>query len=68
MNKKTGLYNKYGKELNIEDVITILPTSIINRVEVIDEYGRSYVNWKNINKIELQLQDNCRTLKIFITQ
>ena len=40
----------------------------VNRVEVIDENGRSYVNWKKDNKIELSLQDDGKTLKIFITQ
>ena len=36
------------------------------RVEVIDENGRSYLNWKDDNIIELSLQDDGRTLKIFI--
>jgi len=39
-----------------------------NRVEIIDENGRSYVNWKKDNKVEYSLQDNGRTLKIFITE
>lgn len=41
-------------------------TSNVTRVEVIDELGRSYVNWNEFNKIELQLQDDGKTLKIFI--
>lgn len=44
------------------------PTSRINRVEVIDEKGRSYVNRKPNNRTELHLQDNGRTLKVFIWQ
>lgn len=40
----------------------------ITRVEVIDEKGRSYVNWKEKNQIMLSFQDNNRTLKIFIHQ
>jgi hypothetical protein len=43
----------------------------INRVEVInhskDGEGREYVIWKDNIKVEQDLQDNGRTLKIFIT-
>ena len=38
----------------------------ITRVEVIDENGRSYVNWKEDNDITLSYQDNEKTLKIFV--
>lgn len=38
----------------------------LTRVEVIDQNGRSYVNWKDDNNVELSYQDNNRTLKIFI--
>jgi hypothetical protein len=65
--EKTVLYNIDGNELNLTDVITILPTTTINRVEVIDQKGRSYVNWKPQNKVQLQIQDDGRTLKIFIS-
>jgi len=37
------------------------------RVEVIDENGRSYVNWNKDNKVEISMQDDDRTIKIFIT-
>lgn len=40
----------------------------ITRVEVIDENGRSYVNWDKSNKVEIQIQDNGRTLKVFIAK
>lgn len=40
----------------------------INRVEVIDENGRSYTNWKENNRVELQVQDDGKTLKVFIFQ
>lgn len=40
--------------------------SKINRVEVIDEKGRSYVNWNSNNKVSLSIQDDGRTLKVFI--
>jgi len=39
----------------------------INRLEVIDKTGRAYVNyfWEN-ESVRYSLQDNNRTLKIFI--
>ena len=51
-----------------EQVDKALKENIINRVEVIDENGRSYVNWKTTNKVELSFQDENRTLKIFINK
>lgn len=36
------------------------------RVEVIDENGRSYVNWHPLNKVTISVQDDDKTLKIFI--
>lgn len=36
----------------------------VTRLEVIDEDGRSYVNWA-AHDVSLSLQDNGRTLKIF---
>ena len=63
-----GLFNAEGNALSIDDVMAMLPTAMINRVEVIDENGRSYVNWKPTNRTELQVQDNGRTLKVFVSQ
>ena len=40
----------------------------VTRVEVIDENGRSYVNWKENNVVEFSYQDDGKTLKIFIRQ
>jgi len=37
----------------------------ITRLEVIDENGRSYVKY-NIADMEFSLQDDARTLKIFL--
>ena len=52
-----GLFNAEGKELSINEVIAMLPllTNLenVNRVEVIDQNGRSYVNWKPTNKTML---------------
>ena len=38
--------------------------SLFNRLEVIDHNGRSYVN-NNCSNIEMSVQDNGKTLKIF---
>lgn len=40
----------------------------INRVEVIDETGRAYVNWKPTNKVTTSIQDGGRTLKVFVNK
>lgn len=39
----------------------------VNRLEVIDASGRSYANWK-VKDIEFSLQDNNRTLKVFVSE
>lgn len=41
-------------------------TARITRVEVIDQSGRSYVNWDETNDVTWQLQDDGRTLKVFV--
>lgn len=38
------------------------------RVEVIDEKGRSYVNWDSKNKVQVSIQDDGKTMKIFISK
>lgn len=38
----------------------------ITRIEVIDQAGRSYVNWDEDNDVTYQLQDDGRTLKVFV--
>lgn len=40
-------------------------TSQVTRLEVIDNDGRSYVKY-NIEKIQFSLQDDDRTLKLFV--
>lgn len=40
----------------------------ITRIEVIDENGRSYVNKKDNNDVIYQLQDDGRTLKVFVNK
>lgn len=71
MDNKTALFDKNGNALSIENILDLLPTEIIlknvKRVEVIDQKGRSYVNWKNDNKTEISFQDERKTVKIFIS-
>lgn len=43
-----------------------IDVSRVTRVEVIDQKGRSYVNFKQNNEVELELQDDGLTLKVFI--
>lgn len=40
-------------------------TNKVTRLEVIDNDGRSYVKY-NIDKIQFSLQDDDRTLKLFV--
>lgn len=49
-----------GSSLPIKELIGC------NRVEVIDQKGRSYVNWQPNNKVRLSMQDDGKTAKIFI--
>jgi hypothetical protein len=37
------------------------------RVEIIDDSGRSYVNWNANNKVQISMQDGGKTLKVFIS-
>jgi len=57
------------EQLRLYDVVKSLPIQELpncTRVEVIDQEGRSYVNWKPTNKVRLSMQDDGRTAKIFI--
>ena len=38
------------------------------RVEVIDSKGRSYVNWEEGNVVKFEIQDDGKTLKVFISK
>ena len=64
----TNLYNADGKELEWKEVFALLPLSKINRVEVIDDRGRSYINRDNNNQVKLSFQDELKTLKVFISK
>lgn len=58
--------SEVNENCNIPDVSACL-LEYCNRVEVIDNTGRAYVNWKNTMNVKMEMQDNNRTLKIFIT-
>ena len=65
----TGLYDSNGNKLSKNQVLLeLLYLDMVTRIEVIDENGRSYVNKHSSNKVELSLQDNDRTLKVFISK
>ena len=63
------IFDKNGNPLSIAqalgtDVRVELPE--VTRVEVIDNKGRSYVTWEPENKTFFMLQDEGRTLKVFV--
>jgi hypothetical protein len=63
------IFDENGVELNYKKIVEhyFADNSIhINRVEVIDENGRSYVNWREENNTTISIQDEGRTLKVFI--
>lgn len=63
------IFDENGVELNYKKIVEHYFTynsSHINRVEVIDENGRSYVNWREENNTTISIQDEGRTLKVFI--
>jgi hypothetical protein len=54
------------KSIDKEDMTDAeLKVNKVSRVELIDEKGRSYTNWK-VFRVWFHLQDEGRTLKIFI--
>lgn len=59
-----GVGRLYDEIVEIEK--TDISTEQVTRVEVIDNTGRAYVNWNPDNAVEVQLQDNGKTLKVFI--
>jgi len=48
--------------------MTYYPLDKVTRIEIIDQDGRSYVNWNDNNKVELSFQDDEQTLKVFISR
>jgi len=54
------------EKLKTESNLIYYPNCI--RVEVIDENGRSYTNWNPENQVKVSMQDDEKTIKIFISQ
>jgi hypothetical protein len=52
--------------MDTNNIDTVEDVPHINRVEVIDETGRAYVNM-NVDRVQYSLQDGARTLKLFVT-
>jgi hypothetical protein len=69
-------YSDYGKVFGYDaespyDIVDIVladenPEPVITRVEVITDGGRVYTNWDKNNVITTSLQDDGKTLKIFV--
>ena len=63
-------YEEYGSRgiLNNLKISSLndKPEPVITRVEVITDTGRDYVCWEDDNVITTSLQDNGKTLKIFV--
>jgi len=53
------------EKIDFKDLNAVI-SEPVTRVEVIDKTGRAYTNLK-VNLVQLQMQDNNRTLKIFIS-
>lgn len=71
MNNEIEIFDKNGNRLELKDVLstdTKIKLTNVNRIEVIDQNGRTYVNWEDSNKTEILVQDEGRTLKIFISK
>jgi hypothetical protein len=67
-------FKEYKKQINEVSSNNVEKTNKFNellndvtRIEVIDnETGRSYVNNKKTNHVSLSIQDNGKTLKVFV--
>lgn len=74
MEQLSNLFSVNGGELTIDEVFNtlgklnpgVLYLPSVTRVEVIGENGRNYVNNDRNNLVELSVQDDGRTLKLFI--
>ena len=52
--------------MNTDKIDTVEDVPLVNRVEVIDETGRAYVN-THVEHVQYSLQDGGHTLKLFVT-
>ena len=60
--KRTG-FRTTGTKMSNERI----ETGKVTRVEVIDEDGRVFTKWSKHMRVEVQMQDEGRTLKVFIS-
>jgi len=51
--------------MDTNKIDTVEDVPLVNRVEVIDETGRAYVNM-NVEYVQYSLQDGGHTLKLFV--
>jgi hypothetical protein len=63
--QKDKVYDENGVELSSDEILERWSIPTVSRIEVIDNTGRSYVNW-NVSEFKLFVQDDKRTLKLFI--
>jgi hypothetical protein len=61
--QKTGL-NHLIQDIAEADIVGKLDS--VNRLEVIDENGRAYVNM-TVEDVDISMQDNNQTLKLFVS-
>jgi len=62
------IFDETGKETSIYELFNSTPLvylPFISRVEVIDNNGRSYVNYNTEGSTSISIQDKGQTLKIF---
>ena len=65
--QRQQLKDKVIRQL-VNKLRTLTSMENVTRVEVIDENGRSYTNHHKSNTVELSLQDEQQTLKVFISK
>lgn len=71
MNLTRSFKDAYADSINT-GIITVplnldQTTKNVTRVEVIDQKGRSYVNWNKNNQVKILMQDDGKTMKIVIS-
>ena len=65
---KTGLYDKEGNELSLEQACSMLPLGkVINHVDPDESGARAFVKYADMN-VSLSPQDDGRTLKVFLSK
>lgn len=68
MESNYKIIDNNGSKVELDVFLQDLNLNECKRIEVIDENGRTYMNWNKSNFVKLLLQDNNRTLKVFISK